>query len=113
VKIDRLAAGCRLFIFGVSLALAGSLGPTPAFAEDARKIKNSAQPEYPDIARRHNIQGSVRLQILVAPDGSVKDIKVLGGNAILVESAIQAVKKWKYQPAAGESILILKFDFEP
>jgi protein TonB len=99
--------------FTVSITLAILFWLTPSLAEDVRKVKSSAQPEYPEIAKRNNIQGTARLQILVAPDGTVKDIKVLGGNAILVEAAIQAVKKWKYQPAAGESVLILKFDFKP
>ena len=110
--MSRYRRGMRFgFIFRITLG--ALLWLTPALAEDARKVKTGAQPEYPEIAKRNNIQGTARLQILIAPDGTVKDIKVLGGNAILVEAAIQAVKKWKYQPAAGESIVILKFDFKP
>jgi TonB family protein len=117
VNTHRRGAGRRLrfaFVSGfASFAVAASLLLNPAFAEDNRKLKTSTPPEYPDIARQNNIQGSARLQILVAPDGTVKDIKVLGGNAVLVKAAIDAVKKWKYEPAAGESTLILKFDFKP
>lgn len=102
---------------GLTLALASLLAAltwfNPAVAEDARKLKSSSPPEYPELARRNNISGTARLQVVVAPDGSVKEIKVLGGNAVLVEAAVQAVKKWKYQPGPGETILILKFDFKP
>ena len=84
-----------------------------ALAEDSRKLKSSVPPEYPDLARQNEIQGTVRLQILIAPDGTVKEIKVLGGNAVLVDAAVKAVKKWKYEPAAGETSVVLKFDFKP
>jgi protein TonB len=102
------------FVCGfATFVVAASLLLNPAFAEDARKVKTSFPPEYPDIARQNNIQGTARLEVLVAPDGTIKNIKVLGGNAVLVKAAIEAVKKWKYEPAAGESTVILKFDFKP
>jgi len=102
------------FVCGfAAFVVAASLLFNPAFAEDARKVKTSFPPEYPDIARQNNIQGTARLEVLVAPDGTIKNIKVLGGNAVLVKAAIEAVKKWKYEPAAGESTVILKFDFKP
>jgi len=102
------------FVCGfATFVVAALLLLTPAFAEEARKVKTSFPPEYPDIARQNNIQGTARLEVLVAPDGTVKNIKVLGGNAVLVKAAIEAVKKWKYEPAAGESTVILKFDFKP
>jgi TonB family protein len=117
VTRHRRAAGRSLrFAFVsafASFVVAASLLINPVFAEDARKVKTSFPPEYPDIARQNNIQGSARLQVVVAPDGTIKDIKVLGGNAVLVKAAIEAVKKWKYEPAAGESTVILKFDFKP
>jgi protein TonB len=117
VNTYRRGAGRSLrfaFVSGfASFAVAASLLFNPAFAADNRKVKTSFPPEYPDIARQNNIQGSARLEIVVAPDGTVKDIKVLGGNAVLVKAAIDAVKKWKYEPAAGESTLILRFDFKP
>jgi TonB family protein len=102
---------------GLTLALISLLAAltwlNPAAAEDARKLKSSTPPEYPELAKRNNISGTARLQVVIAPDGSVKEIKVLGGNAVLVEAAVQAVRKWKYQPGPSETILILKFDFKP
>jgi TonB family protein len=93
---------------------------TPAFAQqvqhiqqEGRKIKFSVQPSYPDLARKNNIQGSTRLQLAVAADGSIKDIKVLGGNPVLVQASVEAVKKWKYEAAPGESTAFVKFDFKP
>lgn len=85
----------------------------PALAQDERKIKSSVQPRYPGLARQINLYGSARLQVLIARDGTVKEIKVLGGSPLLVQASIEAVKQWRYEPASVESSVILKFDFKP
>jgi protein TonB len=77
----------------------------------ARKIKNRVDPVYPELAKRNNISGSARVELLVTPDGRVKDVKVLGGNPVLVQAVVAAVVKWKYEPAAEESTVVIKFDF--
>jgi TonB family protein len=81
--------------------------------EGGRKVKTSVQPEYPDLARKNKIQGVARLQLAIAPDGSVRDIKVLGGNPVLVQASIDAVKKWRYEAGSGESTTVVKFEFKP
>jgi protein TonB len=107
----RRRIGSAFFV--VLLALF-SLAPNhSSFAQSARKVKNRVEPVYPDLARRNNISGSARVEILVAPDGRVKDVKVLGGNPVLVQAVTAAVIKWKYEPAAEESSVIIKFDFNP
>jgi len=83
------------------------------FAQDARKVKSSIQPTYPELAKKNNIQGAARLQVLIAPDGSVKDVKVLGGSPVLVQAAVDAVKKWKYEPAPAETSTVVKIEFKP
>jgi TonB family protein len=85
----------------------------PALAQDERRIKSSVPPRYPELARQNQLYGSARLQVLIARDGTVKEIKVLGGSPLLVQASIEAVKQWKYEPASVESSLILKFDFKP
>jgi len=82
-------------------------------AQDGRKAKFSVQPVYPELARKNNIQGTARLQVLVAADGSIKDIKVLGGSPLLVQAAVDAVKKWKFEAASTETTMVLKFEFKP
>ena len=78
-----------------------------------RKVKNRVDPVYPELAKRNNIIGSARVELLVTPDGRVKDVKVLGGNPVLVQAVMAAVVKWKYEPAAEESSVVIKFDFNP
>ena len=77
----------------------------------ARKVKNKVEPVYPELAKKNNISGSARVELLVTPDGRVKDVKVLGGNPVLVQAVMAAVVKWKYEPAAEESTVVVKFDF--
>jgi TonB family protein len=92
----------------------GAVGenPSSAEAELTRKIKTKVPPAYPDLARRMNIRGTVRVFVTVSPNGNVKDSKVVGGNPILVNSAMDALKKWKFEPAAEESTGIVEFRFE-
>ena len=102
-------------ILFVGLLALFSLVPNySSFAQSvARKIKNRVDPVYPDLARRNNIVGSARVELLVTADGRVKDVKVLGGNPVLVQAVMAAVTKWKYEPAAEESSVVIKFDFNP
>src|SRR6266404_7431698 len=44
------------------------------------------------------IQGTVKLHVILAKDGSVRQLDVVSGDPQLVESAIKAVKQWKYEP---------------
>ncbi len=84
----------------------------PALAQaTARKVKTRIEPQYPELARKNNITGSARVELLVATDGKVKDVKVLGGNPVLVQAVVTAVTKWRYEPAAEETTVVVKFDF--
>ena len=81
--------------------------------EATRKLKSSVPPEYPELARRLNLRGTARVSVTVAPDGRVTSAKELGGNPVLVDALLRAVKKWKYEPAAKETVFEVKFDFAP
>ena len=102
----------------VVIALAASLGVAGLRAQEAqgdivRRAKNKVQPTYPDLARKMNITGVVKVEIVVAPNGTVKDAKVVGGHPVLATAALEAVKKWRFEPAAVESSGVVDFKFEP
>ena len=80
--------------------------------EIARKVKTSVQPAYPELARRMNIVGVVRVQVVVAANGSVKSAKGVGGHPLLVNAAVDAVKKWRFEAASEETTGIVQFKFE-
>jgi TonB family protein len=50
---------------------------------------------------------------VVSANGSVKETKVIGGHPILVTAAVDAVKKWKFEPANSESTGTLEIEFHP
>ena len=84
----------------------------PALAQaNGRKLKTRVDPVYPELAKRNNIRGTARVELLITQDGRVKDVRVLGGHPILVEAVMEVITKWKYEPATEESTIVVKFDF--
>ena len=81
--------------------------------EVTRRAKSKVQPVYPELARKMNLTGTVKVEVVVAANGSVKDAKVLGGHPVLARAALEAVRKWRFEPAAGESSGVVEFKFEP
>jgi TonB family protein len=82
-----------------------------------KRIIAKPNPVYPELARRAGIHGVVKLQVKVKTDGSVEVMKILEGEPILADAAIDAVKRWRARPASingnsVETISTVKFDFE-
>ena len=102
-----------------ALTLAVTLGPCISRAQTAqseeiiRRAKSKVQPAYPELARKMNISGTVKIEVVVAPNGTVKDARVIGGHPVLANSALDAAKKWRFEPATAESSGIIDFKFEP
>jgi protein TonB len=101
-------------------AFAVSVCPSPAMAQQesktdelTRKAKTKISPVYPDVARRMSITGTVRLAVVVSPNGTVRSAKAVGGHPILVDAAMDAMKRWKFEPAPVESSGIVEFKFQP
>jgi len=55
-------------------------------------------PVYPPIAKTAHISGTVVLHAVIAKDGSVEDLQYVSGPPLLMKSAMDAVKQWRYQP---------------
>lgn len=81
--------------------------------EILRRAKSKVQPIYPDLARKMNISGTVKIEVVVAPNGTVKDARVVGGHPVLAGAALDAAKKWRFETASGESSGVIDFKFEP
>lgn len=77
-----------------------------------RKVKSQVTPVYPDLARRMNVHGKVKLQVTVAPDGTVKSIHVLGGHPILAGASQDAVRNWKFEPGPKETTQMIEVNFD-
>lgn len=78
-----------------------------------RRAKSKVQPAYPELARKMNITGTVKIEVVVLPNGTVKDARVVGGHPVLANAALEAAKKWRFDPAPMESSGVIDFKFEP
>jgi protein TonB len=81
------------------------------------RLEYRVPPQYPMVALKRHVAGQVTLSLVVRKDGSVTDVKLLSGNPFFRDSAIDAVKKWRYSPATldGDPVeataqVVLKFD---
>ena len=108
----------------LAMAVAAMLCSSPALAQEqpheqpkseelSRKAKTRVAPIYPDVARRMSIAGTVRLAVVVAPNGTVRSSKPLGGHPLLVDAAMDAMKQWKFEAGPTESSGIVEFKFHP
>lgn len=104
----KLLAAAAATLFAVSLGLAQQ----STIEEGKRKIKTRTAPAIPDLARRMNITGRVKIEVVIAPDGHVKSSRALGGHPVLVQPCLDAVKDWKFEPAPEETTQIVEFEFK-
>jgi len=83
-------------------------------AASDRKVASKVAPLYPELAKKMHIHGIVRVEAVVRPNGAVKTTRVLGGNPVLVDAALDAVGKWKFEPAQAETTEVVQvtFDYE-
>jgi TonB family protein len=80
--------------------------------EGKRKVKARVAPIYPELARRMNVTGRVKIEVIIAPDGHVRNVRPIGGHPLLVQSCQDAVKDWKFVASPEESTQILEFEFK-
>jgi len=96
------------------LAVIFALAPLPCHAQDSaakRRVVERVAPVYPELARNMALEGIVKVDALVAPDGSVKTVEVKGGHPVLVQAAANAVRRWRWEPAAHESHEVVEVKF--
>jgi len=104
----RLVLGvAALFIFSGVLGRA----QTGTTDESKRKVKTRVTPVYPDLARRMNVAGKVKIEVVIGADGRVKTTRVVGGHPLLVQACQDAVREWKFAPAPEETTQIVEFEF--
>jgi len=101
-----LAATAALVFSGASgFAQSGSTD------ESKRKVKTKTAPLYPDLAKRMNVTGKVKIEVVITPEGRVKSTRVVGGHPLLVQACQDAVKEWKFVSAPEETTQVVEFEF--
>jgi len=79
----------------------------------SRKVLKAVAAQYPSVLKRRGIGGTVKLRVLVNPNGTVKDAQVLGGNPILSDCAVKAVKQWVFVASEKEESIEISVGFDP
>jgi TonB family protein len=102
-----------LFALFQVLLIVTTNAPAQETTDPARRIVTKVVPQYPTVARSLHLQGNVRADVLVAADGKVKSVDVMGGHPVLVLSAEQALRQWKWEPASHDTHQIVELKFTP
>lgn len=110
MQLRNVLALFLLFSYSFGPA-ATAQSPQPS-TDSVRKILRKLQPEYPEIARKMNLGGTVKVVAVVAADGDVKAVEPKGGSPILLKAAEDAVAKWKFA-SGGESREVIEVHFAP
>ena len=98
----------RFFAMGL---IAATILAMPCLGQSGRRVVSNPSPEYPALAKNLNLKGTVKIEVLIASGGEIRDARVIGGHPILVDASLAALKKWKYAAGIGESKEIVTFRF--
>ena len=97
-------------LFAVALVMM-ALSFVVSGQEAKRTMKTKSTPVFPELAKRMNVAGSVKVEVVVAPNGMVKSAKALGGHPLLIDAALKAAKDSKFEPAAEETKELITYNF--
>ena len=94
------------------LAVAHSYVHSQEASEGSRRVLSRVAPKYPIIARKMSIAGNVKIEAVVASNGTVKSTAVKGGHPMLAQAAQDAIREWKWEPSSHETheLIEVKFD---
>lgn len=106
-RATQVAIGCLL----TGLMLGGLTVAEDSEVSGARKIISRASATYPEMARKINLQGTVKLQVTVSPDGKAKSTRVIGGSPLLVKAAEDSLYRFRWAPAKEESQELIEIRF--
>ncbi|HEU5231764.1 MAG TPA: energy transducer TonB [Terriglobales bacterium] len=98
----------RWFVVVIGLVL--GLAVLTHGEDSTRKIKSKVSPQYPELAKKMNVTGAVKLELIVGANGQVKSVRPLGGHPLLIDAAEAAVKQWRYEPGSeGTEVVEIRF----
>jgi len=97
--------------------MGGSIGAASlrAQSEEApgskRRVKFLGKPQYPELAKKLNLAGTVKIEVTVGADGKVKRTRVVGGHPVLATEAEKAAMQSEFEPGPKETTEIIEFKF--
>ena len=61
-------------------------------------LMQRVEPVYPTLARQIRREGRVELRAIIATDGTIQSLQVVSGDPLFIQSAMDAVRQWRYRP---------------
>jgi len=81
-------------------------------SDSERGVVSQVAPTYPELAKKMHIRGTVKVEAVVRPNGTVKSTRILGGNPVLIVAAQDAVSKWKFEAGQNETTQVVQLAFD-
>jgi TonB family protein len=102
-------------ILAVAVLAAASAGLSVAqeVVQNNRKALKMVAVQYPSVLKSRGIGGTVKLRVQISANGTVKDVQVLGGNPILSECSVKAMKQWLFVAAEKDETVEMAVVFDP
>jgi len=105
-KMKRNLKTYAITVFGALAISAGAaLAADEVHVSQAEALKaatSKSEPEYPAIAKQLHLEGSVQVEAHITESGAVESVKPLTGNAVLMNAAMSAMKRWKFAPFTAD-----------
>jgi TonB family protein len=111
LQVSIVGLGLALILGGSALLPKNGTAQETSADASKRKVRTKVAPEYPELARQMNVTGKVKIETTVAADGHVMNTKVIGGSPLLVNAALDAVKKWRFDPGPKDTTEVIEFEF--
>ena len=105
----------KIWRFVLLIAIAGMFSRAPGVSaqeEATRKIKKQVKPQYPALATQMKLSGTVKVAVVVAPDGKVTSARAVGGHPLFVAAAVDAANHWEFEASSKETSQTLEFKFD-
>jgi TonB family protein len=114
VRNMRLRNLVILLLFGLALLFASAgKAQGQASSDSTRRVVHKVVPNYPELAKKMNLTGTVRVLATVSPDGTVRSLEAVGGSPVLIRATEDSVYKWKFATAATETKEVIELHFNP
>jgi protein TonB len=101
-----------ILIASICLVSAG-MGQIEDAGETGRKVVKRVMPRYPEMAKKMNLTGTVKVVAVVSAEGKVRAIQPVGGSPLLLQAAQEAIAEWKFAPSGSESKEPIELHFNP
>jgi len=113
-KAKRILAVCLLAVLGIGSGVALSIRAQEGDAPGSkRKVRVIGKPQYPELAKKLNLTGVVKIEVTIGADGKVKRTHVVGGHPVLATEAERAAMQSEFEPGPKETTEVIEFRFGP